>query len=125
MQYYFIEMHRAVALFFCLIILAEFSSYNACSPTPPCGRGFRKSFKKFVKNYVKNEAIKYAVNTAICASVGRLIPVEDSDDNEYLDFMNQLDWDSLKSQNVSLNISGDKFAISKDFFTQMQIAHTE
>ena len=45
------------------------------------------------------------------------------DENDYQNYMNRVDWKLLKSNNVTLVISGEEYELSTEFIEKMQQFH--
>ena len=52
-------------------------------------------------------------------SVGRMATTNE----DYLNFMKTVDWNLLKSKNVTLSISGEKFELMPEFIKKMEQFH--
>ena len=61
--------------------------------------------------------------TNACQKCKRLLTADEED--HYLKFMNRIDWKLLKRNNVSLDVSSDKYELSKYFIDQMQNIHSQ
>lgn len=58
-------------------------------------------------------------NDPCVVNVGRMAPSNE----DYINFMNSIDWKYLKKQNVTLSVDGDKFELLPEFLQKIQKFH--
>lgn len=47
----------------------------------------------------------------------------DNTDKEYLNFMQNLNWDALKESDLTMNVGGKNYQLSKDLIEKMETYH--
>jgi len=67
--------------------------------------------------------VTITVNNKCRRTFGRFLTADE--EINYLNYMNNVDWKLLKSNNVSLDVSGDKYELSRYFIDQMKNIHSE